>query len=152
MIACISNPFVTSSHPALQNRKVQSLMLLNNTQWDPEVVLDLFNDRDANLIFSVPLNTSRTCDIWFWRWEKLGFFFVKCTYCHIQEQFEADHHQETDFLWKKLWKLQICSKDKHFLWRAVSNCLPTRFQLFLKGVHLNTSCHFCGISEETILH
>ncbi|KAF4359104.1 hypothetical protein F8388_005213 [Cannabis sativa] len=40
----------------------------------------------------------------------------------------------------------------YVLWRAASNCLPTRKRLFDRKVPLDYSCPFCLVSSETIAH
>ena len=44
---------------------------------------DLFNNRDAFLILSIPLSSSRL-DTWFWAFESSGQFSVKSTYRYLQ--------------------------------------------------------------------
>lgn len=55
-------------------------------------------------------------------------------------------------VWARIWKLRVPPKVCSFLWRAVSGCLPTRFQLHLKGVHVDSDCPSCGSTWETTAH
>ena len=43
-------------------------------------------------------------------------------------------------------------KVKMFLWRAVSNCLPTRDKLHQRRVNVDTRCEFCLHNTETMHH
>uniref|UniRef100_A0A803Q5E4 Reverse transcriptase zinc-binding domain-containing protein n=1 Tax=Cannabis sativa TaxID=3483 RepID=A0A803Q5E4_CANSA len=54
--------------------------------------------------------------------------------------------------YKRLWQFDIPPKVQHFLWRALSECLPTKIQLNTKHVNVETSCPFCSLAEETIFH
>ncbi|KAF4350311.1 hypothetical protein F8388_001331 [Cannabis sativa] len=54
----VVKPNVSSSHPALVNQTVNVLMSSEDVAWDVDLVRDLFNDRDANLILSIPLSLS----------------------------------------------------------------------------------------------
>lgn len=54
--------------------------------------------------------------------------------------------------WKKLWNLKIPNKVKNFLWRALSNCLPSKNLLLTKRGQVNALCAMCNDSPETILH
>lgn len=44
-----------------------------------------FNDRDANLIVSIPIRQS-DADSWYWSKEKMGVYTVKSTYETLQEK------------------------------------------------------------------
>lgn len=47
-------------------------------EWDIEVVRDLFNEREAELILSIPLSDSIDIDGWMWCLEKSGLYSQKC--------------------------------------------------------------------------
>lgn len=142
---------MTTTNPALANQMVSSLMETDNLVWDCGLVRDMFNNRDAELILSIPLNASRQQDVWFWSFEKTGQFTVKSTYRHMQEIKEDGHTNGSGF-WKKIWKLRIPPKVKDLLWRATTNCLPTKVQLRTKHVNIDARCPSCQIERETISH
>ncbi|KAF4373524.1 hypothetical protein F8388_025218 [Cannabis sativa] len=52
--------------------------------WEVDLVHDMFNERDANLILSISLSSSRLCDVWHWSWESSGLFSVKSVYKFLQ--------------------------------------------------------------------
>lgn len=41
---------------------------------------------------------------------------------------------------------------KMFLWRALNNLLPTKTNLYKRGVIKESLCPICGLEEETISH
>uniref|UniRef100_A0A803PZ53 Reverse transcriptase zinc-binding domain-containing protein n=1 Tax=Cannabis sativa TaxID=3483 RepID=A0A803PZ53_CANSA len=57
-----------------------------------------------------------------------------------------------DMVWKTLWKIKAPPKVLHLMWKALTNCLPTRTQLYSKHIHVKLSCPFYHIEEETIVH
>lgn len=61
-------------------------------------------------------------------------------------------HHPNSSLWSNLWSLKVPPNVKSFLWRASSRCLPTRVQLFLKGMQIDSRCPLCGAAPESILH
>lgn len=69
----VADPFVQSNSEAFLNQKVFSLMITGERQWDIELINDMFNERDANLILSIPLGEEIE-DNWYWRHEKMGVF------------------------------------------------------------------------------
>ncbi|XP_060962217.1 uncharacterized protein LOC115711062 [Cannabis sativa] len=145
------NPFVTSSHPALDQSKVRQLMSPNGQCWDVELVSDLFNHRDASVIMNTPINVGRS-DNYYWKHEHSGFYTVKSAYKVIQLNKGNWGHEMEDLVWKKLWKIKIPPKVLHFMWKALTQCLPTRMQLQKKHVDVPASCIFCHTSVESISH
>lgn len=54
--------FVQTNNLALPGKMVTSL-LSDNGNWDVDLINDVFNNRDANIILSIPLN-SESQDTW----------------------------------------------------------------------------------------
>ncbi|XP_074374511.1 uncharacterized protein LOC141714914 [Apium graveolens] len=69
------DPYIHTSHEALKDMKVNSLMVTGEREWNQDLIKDIFNGRDANLILSIPLSNS-DADSWFWNNEKLGLYTV----------------------------------------------------------------------------
>ncbi|KAM6561714.1 hypothetical protein CsatA_030953 [Cannabis sativa] len=147
-----ANPIVTSSHPALLDKNVSVLMVPGELAWDGDLVRDLFNNRDSNLILSIPLSSSRICDSWFWNLEKTGHFTVKSTYRYLQLNKEADVNLNSSGVWKLIWKLRVPPKAKDLLWRAASDCLPTKTRLQSRHVPIQSNCPRCVNQPETPFH
>lgn len=91
-------------------------------------------------------------DSWYWRYEKLGNYSVKSSYLIMQNMANESNTASNSRFWRKLWNLKIPNKVKHFLWRALSNCLPTKVLLLTKRVQVNASCAMCNDSHESIMH
>uniref|UniRef100_A0A803PEZ1 RNase H type-1 domain-containing protein n=1 Tax=Cannabis sativa TaxID=3483 RepID=A0A803PEZ1_CANSA len=127
-------------------------MLCEEIKWDVNVVNDLFEDRDKDLILSIPLNTIRIEDQWYWLHENSGCYSVKSSYKWLQEtkgQWSAA--MESSF-WRVFWKTKVPPKVLHFAWKAVCGCLPTRVQLQTKHVPVQLHCVLCNREEESIMH
>lgn len=54
--------------------------------------------------------------------------------------------------WNKVWKLQVPSKVRSFLWRACKDCLPTRLKFQSRGIMVQLSCIMYGNSIENAWH
>lgn len=145
------DPYVHSSNEALVEQKVIALMRTGIKQWDLDVIADVMEERDLNLILSIPLDNHMK-DTWYWRKEKLGCYSVKSAYMLIQEGREDNLMSNNSGFWRQLRNLKIPSKVKHFLWRASVGCLPNRDILRIKKVNVNPICPMCNEEEETILH
>uniref|UniRef100_A0A803NYV7 Uncharacterized protein n=1 Tax=Cannabis sativa TaxID=3483 RepID=A0A803NYV7_CANSA len=55
-------------------------------------------------------------------------------------------------LWRSLWKTKVPPKVIHFVWKAITGCLPTRTQLYTKHVPVQLDCPCCSREEESIFH
>lgn len=142
--------YVQTDSPALQNQMVSSLMD-DQGNWDFDLIMDVFDSRDADAILSIPLN-NETEDKWHWRREKLGTYTVKSAYAMLQELKDGQGTAPSSGLWRNLWNLKIPPKVKHFLWQACTNCLPTKDNLQSKRVQVNNICPVCNNCSESVLH
>jgi hypothetical protein len=59
---------------------------------------------------------------------------------------------KTGDLWKACWSLKVPNAVKMFVWRACHNLLPTKANLFRKGVCEDKMCPICLQEEETVAH
>lgn len=64
----------------LENVQVANLMKESKADWDDDVLKDIFNDRDTDLIKSIPISKNVQQDSWFWILEQSGLFTVKSCY------------------------------------------------------------------------
>lgn len=142
------NPYIHSISESLRNQKVISLLDTVEGSWE---VLDLFEERDANMILSIPVNTEEN-DTWYWRREKMGSYSVKSAYSLLLESKTHNHTGDNSGFWRCLWNLKIPSKVKNFLWRACSNCLPTKDFLRARKIPVNELCPSCNEAPESIVH
>lgn len=150
-LPCESDPYVHTKHEALRGNKVSALMTGNHGSWDIDLVKDIFIERDVNLILSVPVQAMDN-DSWFWRKDKFGQYTVKSAYASIRESVTGNHTSSNSGFWNKIWNLKIPLKVKHFMWRAICDCLPTKTQLRSKKVEVDSRCPVCNLAEETVVH
>lgn len=145
------DPYIHSTSESIEGQMISSLMVPSQRQWDEEVVTDIFDTRDANLIMSILLQSAGV-DSWYWCKERMGNYTVKSAYLLLQDIKGAYQVSNNSGFWRKLWNLKIPSKVKHFLWRAITCCLPTKDQLRVKKVAVNALCPVCNAEEENVCH
>ncbi|XP_019183749.1 PREDICTED: uncharacterized protein LOC109178667 [Ipomoea nil] len=122
--------------------------LLDNTTngWNDDLIQHLFAPRDVLLIKQLPVNME--CDdVWFWDRDLRGCYSVKDGYRRLGEV-----NGPCLPVWGKLWNLQVPAKWKNFLWRALSDNLPTLNNLINRRVELVNICPACGLEEENVMH
>lgn len=147
----MNNAFVVSTNEALRGVKVSALFETGKNRWDVDLVHDMFEERDVNLILSIPLNRSEE-DIWFWSKERSGNYSVKSSYHWLQTQKHNFNRGDNDRYWNRMWSLKVPLKVKHMIWRAATGCLPTKVQLQSKQVHIDNLCPQCQIEPESTIH
>lgn len=118
----MQNPYILSNNIALEGAIVSSLFVTGDNRWDVDMLYDLFDEREVNLILSIPVNQFDN-DVWYWRKERLGQYSVKSAYLLIQQQKNIQTNEVLSRSWKRLWALKIPPKVKHLMWRAVTGCL-----------------------------
>ena len=92
-----------------------------------------------------------------WPFEKSDKYSVKTGFrllCEDRDSAENLLQANTDErgFWKKLWKIQVSGKIKHFLWRACTNSLATKENLVKCKILLDIACSRCSGAHEDTLH
>lgn len=145
-----NDPYIHTSSAQVGNVNVSSLMSMSENDWDRDIVMDIFEERDAHLILSIPVNKNE--DTWYWKFDKLGLYSVKSAYDSIQDEKFGPVSADNSGFWRQLWNLKIPPKVKHFLWRAVTGSLPTKDNLRCKQVQISSCCPVCQNYAESTLH
>ncbi|KAH9752805.1 putative non-LTR reverse transcriptase [Citrus sinensis] len=111
-------------------------MVPNHRRWDFDAVDDIFNTRDRDLIRRIPLSSRVDTDNWFWLPDSKGLYSVRSCY----RMLDTLHPPPSSSAWRKLWLLPVPAKVKNFLWRALTNVLPTADNLLQRRVEDLFSC------------
>lgn len=90
-------------------------------------------------------------------WKENGsqIFTVKIAYrvaLWLNNQSWAEHSLARDHrpMWNKIWSLNMPLKVRMFIWRACSNCVPTRDNLHRRRI--DPQCQICHHRAETVSH
>ena len=119
----------------------------------------VFERKGARLlaIQSIPVSATDQEDTFIWRGTANGVFSVRSAY-HIQKEremaikVEGSSSARINSIWCSMWQLKIPNVDKHFLWRACHDILPTKVKLCEWKVILDPTCPVCEREPETIFH
>lgn len=87
-----------------------------------------------------------------WVFTKNGCYSVKSGYHMWQENSSAQSHVITSVGWNRLWKLNVPSKVKYFLWRFCKNNIPVRFLLQKRSSNIPVECPMCNSEFEYLSH
>ncbi|KAL8091729.1 hypothetical protein AgCh_034115 [Apium graveolens] len=108
------DPYIHTRSEALTGKTVSSLMVNGRLEWDTDLINDIFEERDANLILTIPLKPNEN-DSWFWNQEKFGNYLAKSAYATLQLTNERNITQTDTGVWKKVWSLKLPPKVKNFM-------------------------------------
>lgn len=135
-------------YPYLGDAKVSSFLNVQGTAWDEEIIQEMFTDRDAKLILSIPLSVTNKDDKLIWAMNDNGKFTVKSCYRALSQNLPRDEMK----IWAKVWKLELPPKVKVFFWQLCTNCLPTAVALCRKRVECPQLCQLCQAGDEDLKH
>ncbi|XP_031125428.1 uncharacterized protein LOC116027784 [Ipomoea triloba] len=145
-----SDPCIQTLQPQyLSTATVSGLINPNTNEWDEEILMDIFEPRDVELIKRVPISPGYV-DSWYWLDDLRGIYSVKSGYKRIRGVVSPLTDDFTS--WNKVWNLKIPPRWKTFLWRAITNTLPTTNNLIQRRLDINPFCPLCAIQAESVSH
>ncbi|KAL8093239.1 hypothetical protein AgCh_035216 [Apium graveolens] len=106
--------------------KVAYLFKRNSLEWDKDKINSLFNKEDAAAILNMRIPQHNSADKMAWVHSTDGKYTVKTGYRMWQESYDNQVATGSSNGWKRIWKLQVPSKVKFFLWRFCRNNIPVR--------------------------
>ncbi|KAK2419793.1 hypothetical protein QL285_030613 [Trifolium repens] len=138
--------------------KVKDLIDPSTKLWDYTLINDLFLPFEAQQICQIPLVDTTSHDELTWPSTKDGNYSVKSGY-HALINWDSNGSnqagsttQNSDPIWKHLWKQRIPPKQTNLLWRIFNHALPVKNKLNTKGINCSPICPRCNKSLETIDH
>ncbi|CAH9102969.1 unnamed protein product [Cuscuta epithymum] len=130
----------------LEDTTVKSLMKEDGSNWDCDVLRDIFNEEDCEAISGIPLKGLHGKDELIWAAEKNGKYSVLSCYRMLSP------HVENRQAWTQVWKLNLPPKMKTFFWQVCTDCLPSKERLLQRRVPAWLVCSTCGVDRESTLH
>ncbi|KAH9686559.1 Receptor-like protein 35 [Citrus sinensis] len=145
----VNNGFITTVlDESLATATVNSIVVPGQRQWDNDLVVDIFNTRDAALILQVRFSSRQDEGHWFWLADTKGKFIVRSCYNVLNSTPIGSNSK----VWKFLWGLEVLGKVKHFIWRALINVLPSADNLLSRKVDVSLICPICSTANESVYH
>lgn len=74
----------------LEEIKVSNLLMTDSSQWDHDLVRDIFNERDTQKILSIPISQTLTVDSCCWLQGERGIYEVKSGYGLLYNMYNQD--------------------------------------------------------------
>lgn len=125
--------------------------------WNIPLIQYIFNVAGATMICSLPLSLHGQPDRLMWSGSSTGVFSVRSAYHLGKEQIlrasgESSKASQSRRVWQRIRTLQVPGMVKNFIWRVCSNSLPTRANLFKRGITSDALCPIYGLFPETLIH
>ncbi|XP_075654846.1 uncharacterized protein LOC142625013 [Castanea sativa] len=127
-------------------------------EWKVALVKQIFSPSKAQTILGIPRSHQRANDRMVWAYTPKGNFTINNTYkvaIAMSQNTTSEGASTNDMMsrfWEKIWSLGLPNKLKTFAWKASRNILPTKVNLYRRGVIDNATCDACGLAEETSGH
>ena len=117
----------------------------------------MFTAQTKDEILSLPLNNTNGHDSVIWMENRAKEFTVKLAdkvVYRLRHHHKAEHSAARihGYTWNMSWTLNVPPKVRTFIWRACSNCLPTRDNLHRRRVSIDRTCEMCKQEPETTSH
>jgi ribonuclease HI len=136
--------------------KVCSLIDTDLKMWKKDVIINTFNEYEAQQILNIPLSWRLPKDMLIWHWEKHGHYSVRSAYHVLKEEGNNGIPETSNTrgkeLWKPIWSVKAPNCVRNFLWRLAKFILPTRERLERKGMKIDPQCPLCCAAKESHEH
>ena len=150
---------VSPKPPQDEAEIVAELIDLDRQSWDVAKIKRMFLPHEANVILGSPLSPRLLRDSLIWAWTPKGMFTINSAYKVAQsllreaypklERGECSDTAGMKSLWKPIWGLNCPNKVRMFIWKACSNILPNKHQLWARGIGRDDVCDLCEGCESS---
>ena len=154
-------PHLKEGHDTDITRVVQ-LINPSTKLWDATILSRNFEPADVEKIRAIPLSIFAREDRLVWHFEKSGIYSVRSGYWKAKDLSRRaaiepngnpspSSSAHNSCFWKSLWKTNVPSKLRIFLWLFCLERLPCKDLLHHRIQHIDPACSYCG-GKESIDH
>ena len=112
---------------------------------------------EAELIKNIPVSEGGIEDLLLWPLSPDGHYSVRSAYHMLSEDESrqepgSSSSENSQQVWKSIWKIRTPNKIRHFIWRAARDSLPTKQNLRARHLPVEETCELCGDHQESLMH
>lgn len=139
------------------NLRAADLINVESSRWDVSKLAEIFVLADVEIIMKNQPVVNKE-DFVSWRFNKSGQISVKSAYWLAADMKMRMAHPQAfalpslNDLIEKAWKVQTSPKLRIFIWKALSDALPTSDLIIGRGMKVDGRCQICGDEGESINH
>ncbi|RYQ94508.1 hypothetical protein Ahy_B08g089422 [Arachis hypogaea] len=118
----------------------------------------MFSPEICDAIIRTPISFVNREDNLYWPAREDGIYTIKTGYFAAKGEFQSRGHGNPSTsdarreLWKEIWKMEVPSKIKSFLWKAAHDIVPVNSNLYKKRIAESPICQICTKEVETTEH
>jgi hypothetical protein len=125
--------------------------------WNRNLVEEVFLAEEAEKIYGIAISPLKQADKLVWVGNKNGEFSIKSAYHLTRSSLEMEGGSGSNppgdgIIWKAVWKLRATRIVCMFIWKACNNILPTKENLFKRGITKDAVCPICRTTTKTVGH
>nr|VDC97109.1 unnamed protein product [Brassica oleracea] len=138
--------------------KVAELLIEGTREWNRLLLERLFPQDEVEQIEKIRPGGTLSDDVYGWEYTKTGLYNVKSGYWVQKNVLEGNMAQvqvsqlSIDSLYQAIWQTKTSSKIQHFLWKCLSNSLPTAENMTHRHIAKDASCPRCDSGPELENH
>ena len=129
----------------------------NLRTWDPGKLASCFLPWEAKKVGGIYVGEAKAEAILIWPLSPYGSYSVQRAYRMLMEVENSalpssSSLMSLNIIWKKIWKLKVPNKVRHFLWRVVRDSFPTKQNLKHRHLPLDDTCDGYNDQSESFMH
>ncbi|KAL0417527.1 UNVERIFIED_CONTAM: putative mitochondrial protein [Sesamum radiatum] len=155
----IPRPFsfsvLSSPNAASPDMRVCDLIDATSKEWNHGLLRELFWQEDIDAILAIPLSLIDGEDFFIWHHTSNGLFSVRSAYhvaLSLAHQPLPSSSNLASPVWKTIWKANVPSKIRVFIWKVAHNAIPTGRNLLQKLRFESPACPLCCSEDEDVDH
>ena len=137
--------------------RVCDLFFPDTRVWDPGHLESCLIPWEAELVRRIQVCEDGAEDTLIWPLTSDGDYSVRSAYRMLVSansilQPSSSVSGSPGLVWKKIWKMRVPNKIRHFIWHAAKNSLPTKQNLKARHIPIDEVCDGCGEHTESTVH
>ncbi|KAK9913636.1 hypothetical protein M0R45_037446 [Rubus argutus] len=125
--------------------------------WRTDHIDSFIPNSEVIAINNIVIGDANVDDRMIWPMEKSGKYTVRSGYHFLHNPIatipkSSSSHGINKKVWSIIWGIDTLPKIKHFLWRVLTNSLPTGLNLYRRKLLKSPICSICGEFEESVEH
>ena len=136
---------VISPRATTSVNRVSELFVPHTKTWDPGKLALCFLPWEAEIISQIQVCTVREEDVLIWPLTTDGEYSVRSAYHFLVAAEDSLAPSSSSLVhehsvWKKIWKMKVPNKIRHFIWSVAKDSLPTKVNLKAWHVPVDDVC------------
>nr|GEZ21243.1 hypothetical protein [Tanacetum cinerariifolium] len=127
-------------------------------EWNVILLREHISAIEAKMVLQIPISRTGSTDKLVWHFDPKGQYTVNSGYKHTialkstRDVIDESSANPSSKFWKIIWHIPVQPKIKLFLWKAISNLISTKDNLFRRSFSPSPACPICNICVESVEH